>query len=155
MKKPTYDELIDALSEYDHKQLRMKYAQLKQRTDELEVQVEQLRERNNELEIMQPSYNLIRNAFYDGACWFDGTINNGTLALDKAANGYANEKLAELTTAKCLAEVKAQAVEAISPVEFVSIALRHVEVKGDFNYSDVTDAFRFIANTIRNQKGGE
>ncbi|MFM7810846.1 MAG: hypothetical protein ACKO7M_03690 [Acinetobacter junii] len=108
MKKPTYDELVDALSIADHKQLRMKYAQLKQRVNELDAQVEQLRQRNNELEIMQPSYNLIRNAFYNGACWFDGTINNGTLALDKAANVYANEKLSELTLTQCLADVKAQ-----------------------------------------------
>lgn len=88
---------------------------LQRERDELAAQVEQLNQRNNELEVMQPSYNLLRNAFYDGACWNESTINNGALSLDKNAHEYANEKLAELTPAQCLAkhdrEVAAMAVE--------------------------------------------
>lgn len=82
--------------------------------DALKAQVEQLNQRNNELEVMQPSYNLLRNAFYDGACWNESTINNGALSLDKNAHEYANEKLAELTPAQCLAERDIATIQAFA-----------------------------------------
>ena len=115
----------------------------------LAAQVEQLQQRNNELEVMQPSYNLIRNAFYDGACWFDGTINNGTLALDKAANGYANEKLAELTPAQCSAEIKAQAVE-----DAVRNTHTH-RIHGEVRLYHCQSALLQYANQLRQQAKGE
>ncbi|MGI2095519.1 hypothetical protein [Shewanella glacialipiscicola] len=63
---------------------------------------------------------------------------------------------AELTPSQCLADIRAKAIESIDPVNFVSIALRHTTVCGDFDYQDVKDAFNYLAAEHRQAaKGGE
>lgn len=57
---------------------------------------------------------------------------------------------------QCLADIRAKAIESIDPVNFVSIALRHTTVRGDFDYQDVTDAFNYLAAQHRQAaKGGK
>lgn len=112
---------------------------LQRERDELAAHVEQLNQRNNELEVMQPSYNLLRNAFYDGACWNESTINNGALSLDKNAHEYANEKLAELAPKQCLAERDREVV-----ISAITSAL--VDVSRDFNLRITGTEIRVRAN---------
>ncbi len=63
----------------------------------------------------------------------------------------------DATTARnAIVEIRAQAIESINVVEFTSMALRHVDVSGDFDHQDIKDAFIYIAAEIRNQaKDGE
>ncbi|MEJ6520286.1 hypothetical protein PQI64_11075 [Shewanella bicestrii] len=46
-------------------------------------------------------------------------------------------------------EIIALALESINPVEFVALALRHTTVSGDFDYQDVKDAFKHLADEYR------
>lgn len=46
-------------------------------------------------------------------------------------------------------EIIALALESINPVEFVAMALRNTTVSGDFDYQDVKDAFKLLADEYR------
>lgn len=66
----------------------------------------------------------------------------------KANYGYDTQPWDDdgATTARnALNELSAKAIESIDPVNFVSIALRHTTVSGDFDYQDIKDAFNFLA----------
>lgn len=65
------------------------------------------------------------------------------LGIDSAITDA--EELVKMAPVKCLADIRAKAIESIDPVDFVSIALRHTTVCGDFDYQDVTDAFNYLA----------
>lgn len=65
------------------------------------------------------------------------------LGIDSAITDA--EELVKMAPVKCLADIRAKAIESIDPVNFVSIALRHTTVCGDFDYQDVTDAFNYLA----------
>lgn len=76
------------------------------------------------------------------------------LGIDSAITDA--EELVKMAPVKCLADIRAKAIESIDPVNFVSIALRHTTVCGDFDYQDVTDAFNYLAAEHRQAaKGGE
>lgn len=65
------------------------------------------------------------------------------LGIDSAITDA--EELVKMEPVKCIADIRAKAIESIDPVNFVSIALRHTTVCGDFDYQDVTDAFNYLA----------
>ena len=65
------------------------------------------------------------------------------LGIDSAITDA--DELVKMAPVKCLADIRAKAIESIDPVNFVSIALRHTTVCGDFDYQDVTDAFNYLA----------
>lgn len=75
------------------------------------------------------------------------------LGIDSAITDA--EELVKMAPVKCLADIRAKAIESIDPVNFVSIALRHTTVCGDFDYQDVKDAFNFLAAEHRQAAKGE
>ncbi|MCL1088026.1 hypothetical protein L2744_00065 [Shewanella profunda] len=75
----------------------------------------------------------------------------------KANYGYDTQPWDDddATTARnALNELSAKAIESIDPVNFVSIALRHTTVSGDFDYQDIKDAFNFLAAEHRQAANG-
>lgn len=127
--------------------LYVKSMRLDDEVKSLKAQVEQLRAHLKSV--------LVRYDNGAGCIDADGIeLGNAFRFDDGEFNRLA--KLVETTPAQCLAEIKAQAVESIDAKEFIAMAMRHCDIKGDFSYSDVSDAFNFIANQIRaSAKGGE
>nr|WP_320125705.1 hypothetical protein [uncultured Shewanella sp.] len=74
------------------------------------------------------------------------------LGIDSAITDA--EELVKMAPVKCLADIRAKAIESIDPVNFVSIALRHTTVSGGFDYQDVSDAFNFMAAEHRQAANG-
>lgn len=62
-------------------------------------------------------------------------------------NPWTGEDADKAKAATC--EIIALALESINHVEFVAMALRHTTVSGDFDYQDVKDAFKLLADEYR------
>lgn len=107
---------------------------------------------------------LFVDAIGDG--WYDGylackkDVSNERFDIDAVNESdvleWSEHYESERRYSKSIAEIRAKAIESIDPVNFVSIALRHTTVCGDFDYQDVKDAFNHLAAEHRQaDKDGE
>jgi hypothetical protein len=98
---------------------------------------------------------MCRGAYLDGFVSAELTIYDlYQSARNHVKDNYAHEStqwddVAALTARNSLTELTAKAIENIDVVNFVSMALRHTTIKGDFNFQDVKDAFNYLATEQR------
>lgn len=133
MNRPTYDELIAALSESDHSNLRIKYGRVKVERDSLAAQVENLLE------------SLAKCRHYANYSVGD----TGALAIQMASIREVSNKALRLDLVKCLQEIKAQAGLAgfIYGASFVN------ELSGGiFSYDEIENAAESYASQIIQQE---
>lgn len=98
---------------------------------------------------------VCRGAYLDGFVSAELTIYDlYQSARNHVKDNYAHESNlwddeTALTARNSLTELTAKAIENIDVVNFVSMALRHTTIKGDFNFQDVKDAFNYLATEQR------
>ncbi|MGI2056198.1 hypothetical protein ACRN9T_03245 [Shewanella baltica] len=145
----------DDLSRRGEKNLAAEAAQA---IDLLTAERDQLAAQAEELKAMH--VDALGDGWYDGYLACKKDVSNEHFDIDTVNDSdvleWSEHYESEHQYSKSIADIRAKAIESIDPVNFVSIALRHTTVCGDFDYQDVTDAFNYLAAEHRQAaKGGE